>query len=75
MPPLEAVPVMTAAPPAPGGGHEPPIGFSHGNRATRYACAWMAIEPVEAGDIVLSPSHPAAMFGVQACAGNAGGRP
>lgn len=63
LPPLKAMPLVTNASPAAGGGRKPLIVISHGNWATRYAYAWLAVEFVKAGYLVLSPSHPGTMFG------------
>lgn len=63
------IPLARGASPAPGAGKRPLIVISHGNFGSRFSHAWLAVELVKSGYVVLSTSHPGTMGEDQTPAG------
>ncbi len=58
--PIAKIDIATSATPSPAG-KRPLIVISHGNWGTRFSQGWLARELVQAGYVVISPSHPGTM--------------
>ncbi len=59
--PIAAIEISKNAMPASEGGKKPLIVISHGNWGTRFSQGWMARQLVQAGYVVVTPSHPGTM--------------
>jgi predicted dienelactone hydrolase len=59
--PIAAIEISKDAVPEQGASKRPLIVISHGNWGTRFSQGWMARQLVQAGYVVLTPSHPGTM--------------
>ena len=66
---FRSIPLARGASPASGVGKRPLIVISHGNFGSRFSHAWLAVELVKSGYVVLSTSHPGTMGEDQSPAG------
>lgn len=67
--PYATQPLFRPGPSARGAGKRPLIVISHGNFGSRFSHAWLAVELVKSGYVVLSTSHPGTMGEDQTPAG------
>jgi predicted dienelactone hydrolase len=67
--PLRAIPIARNAVPQAAARRSPLIVISHGNWGSRFSQGWLALQLVNAGYLVLSPSHPGTAGDDQTVAG------